>query len=157
MTILSIISIPQLHITSPWLYGMTKYYYTTTILGGLQRKSRDFTRFHELLVEAAPGLLALLQVLLHDLDVGEGTVAFRESGRAPAPAVVVAAEQLALGVARHVAECCLHETPTQELWQDILQAWEQKNSTLINRNTWLGFLFWYGTFIYWFFNFLSEA
>lgn len=78
------------------------------------------TWFHELLVEAAPGLFALLQVLLHDLDVGKGTVAFWESGRAPAPAVVVAAEQLALWVARHIAEGCLHKTPTQKLWQDIL-------------------------------------
>lgn len=80
------------------------------------------TWFHELLVEAAPGLFALLQVLLHDLDVGKGTVAFWESGRAPAPAVIVAAEQLALWVARHIAEGCLHKTPTQKLWQDILQA-----------------------------------
>lgn len=78
------------------------------------------TWFHELLVEAAPGLFALLQVLLHDLDVGKGTVALWESGRAPAPAVIVAAEQLALWVARHIAEGCLHKTPTQKLWQDIL-------------------------------------
>lgn len=89
------------------------------------------TWFHELLVEAAPGVFALLKVLLHDLDVSEGTVALWEAGGASAPAVVVVAEQLALRVARHIAECCLHKTPTQELWQDILQAWEKRKT-----NTW---------------------
>lgn len=88
------------------------------------------TWFHELLVEAAPGLFALLQVLLHDLDVGEGTVALWEAGGAPAPAVIVSAEQLTLWVARHVAEGRLHKTPTQELWQDILQAWKAQGKIL---------------------------
>lgn len=86
------------------------------------------TWFHELLVEVVPGLFALFQVLLHDLDVSKRTVAFWEARRAPAPAVIVATEQLALRVACHVAEGCLHKTPTQKLWQDILQSWKEKEA-----------------------------
>lgn len=77
------------------------------------------------MIQGAPGLFGLLQVLLHDLDISEGTVALWEAGWAMAPAVIVAAEQLAFWVARHIAEGCLYKTPTQEFWQDILQTWEK--------------------------------
>lgn len=89
-------------------------------------QNSDFTWLHELMVQTAPGLIALLQVLFHDLDINEGTVALWEAGWAMAPAVIVAAVQLALWVACHIAKGCLDKTPTQKFWQDILQAWKRK-------------------------------
>lgn len=120
-------------------FHLSTFFDISSLPEALQLHSFEFTWFHELVVEAAPGLFALLQVLLHDLDVRKGTVAFWESGRTPAPAVVVTAEQLALWVARHITEGCLHKTPTQELWQDILQAWKKISWWI--KNTWWGFHF----------------
>ena len=82
------------------------------------------TRPHELVVGVGPGLLALAQPLLHGFDVGKGAVALRELGGAAAPAVVVAAQELALRVTRHIAEGRLHEAVPQEFGQHILQSCE---------------------------------
>lgn len=124
------------YIVSIWIrYTSKSELIRTAILHWLrwyQHIIPESTWLHELVIQGAPGLFDLLQVLLHDLDISEGTVALWEAGWAMAPAVIVAAEQLALWVARHIAEGCLYKTPTQEFWQDILQTWKKSIRFLHN-------------------------
>ena len=71
--------------------------------------------------EFAPGVVALLQVLLHDSDVSEWTVACWEVCGAATPAVIVVTEKLSLRAAGHIAEGRLHEATAQKPREHGLQ------------------------------------
>lgn len=65
------------------------------------------------MVSLGPGLSDVLQAVLHGLQVLSGTVALGEIHAALAPAVIVLAPKLALGVAAYVAEGCLDKSALQ--------------------------------------------
>lgn len=71
---------------------------------------------------SGPCILDLQQAVLHGLDVGVGTVTFREGGTALAPTVILLADEFTLGAACDVAERGGHEALTQVLGQQHLQA-----------------------------------
>lgn len=92
----------------------------TLIVRTRQQSSGTLTWFNKLVVQVDPGLSALPKTLFHGSDIQEGAVAVRKLGRTSTPAIIVAAQELALRIACHVAERCLHEAVAQEVRENIL-------------------------------------
>ncbi len=72
---------------------------------------QNLTRLFKLLVGLHPWFSDEFQTVLHSLQVFTGTVALGIINTAFAPAVIIPAHKLALGVAANITESCLHKSP----------------------------------------------
>lgn len=85
---------------------------------------RRLTRGLKVFVGGGPGFQHPQQGVLHNLDVGEGTVALGILVGTLADAPVVVADVLPFSIAHDIAQRRLHKLLLQVVGKDDLEAWQ---------------------------------
>lgn len=104
----------------------------------------QLTRVLKVFIRGCPGLRHPQQSVLHDLDVGDGTVALGILLCALTDALVVMANVLPLSIAHNVAQSWLDKFLLQVFWKNDLKTWNRdKREVLVKHNGFLYYLLWY--------------